>query len=112
MQTTWACRIVIIALVGGFCFEGYGLVDAPVASAAKDAPGKPSSDISVSVTASLRAYANNARSSIIFDGELFDTADLHDNVVNNTRITVPAAGKFLIIANVSTATYSTEVCTV
>lgn len=40
---------------------------------------------------------------IAWDAEDFDTDAIHDNVTNNTRLTVPMAGKYLITANVSFA---------
>jgi len=35
--------------------------------------------------------ANGTWTAIIFDAETYDTDDIHDNVTNNTRLTVPAA---------------------
>jgi len=35
-----------------------------------------------------------------FDSERFDTDSIHDPVTNNTRLTVPVAGKYLIVGQV------------
>jgi hypothetical protein len=43
---------------------------------------------------------------ISFDAERFDTDDYHDNSTNNNRLTVPTAGKYLLIANISWQPYS------
>lgn len=46
MQSTWNRRVGIAVLIGGFCFVGYELGDAPLASAAKGgSPGKPLSEV-------------------------------------------------------------------
>lgn len=37
---------------------------------------------------------------LTFDGEVFDTSGFHDNVANNTRVTIPTTGYYLIGASV------------
>lgn len=38
------------------------------------------------------AMTNGAYASVVFDTEDFDVGSLHDNVTNNTRVTIPALG--------------------
>jgi len=39
--------------------------------------------------------------SLTFDSERWDTADLHDNRTNTTRLKAPVAGKYYIFANIT-----------
>jgi hypothetical protein len=43
---------------------------------------------------------------IQFDAERFDTDSYHDNTNNTNRLTVPSAGKYLLIANISWQQYA------
>jgi len=47
-----------------------------------------------------QSVANNTLTTITWDSETFDTDGFHDNVTNNSRITIPSgkAGKYLFIA--------------
>lgn len=49
---------------------------------------------------STQTFANNTETTINFDSEYFDTNGFHDNVTNNSRITIPTGygGKYLISA--------------
>src|SRR5262245_22933029 len=38
---------------------------------------------------------------LVFNSERFDTANIHDNTTNNSRLTAPMAGIYLLTANVS-----------
>ena len=55
---------------------------------------------SLSKTAS-QSIPNGTLTTVTWNNELFDTNSFHDNVTNNSRITIPSgkAGKYLIIAN-------------
>lgn len=46
------------------------------------------------------SQAVNTWNTTTFTSELFDTDTMHDNVTNTSRITVPIAGKYLIIGGV------------
>ena len=50
-----------------------------------------------------QSIANGTLTAITFDAENFDTATYHDNVTNNTRITVPTTGYYLIQASINYA---------
>jgi hypothetical protein len=54
---------------------------------------------SVGRTAS-QAVANNTSTTVAFTAESFDSADLHDNATNNTRLTTPVEGLYQVSANV------------
>ena len=65
------------------------------------APAGGASFVGVSVyRGSAKSIANNTETSIDFDNEYFDTDGFHDNVTNNTRLTVPSGkgGYYLITA--------------
>lgn len=47
-----------------------------------------------------QTVSNNSIALIQFDDELFDTADMHDNATNNTVVTAPIDGIYLISAGV------------
>lgn len=44
-----------------------------------------------------QSIANGTVTAIAFNSEAFDTDTMHDNVTNNTRITIKTAGKYLIV---------------
>lgn len=50
------------------------------------------------------------RSVLVLDSELFDTANLHDDLINNSRITAPVSGQYLIVANISFPFFASEAC--
>lgn len=66
-HATWA------AASGGLAFSGASLTKSSTQSI------NPSTEVAVT-----------------FDGEVFDTDSYHDNVTNNTRLTVPATGRYLV----------------
>jgi hypothetical protein len=51
-------------------------------------------------TATLQAIPDNTVTTVTLDKETFDTAGLHDNVTNNSRLTAPVAGVYQITGNV------------
>lgn len=56
-------------------------------------------DISCKVTKSADQSISNSTSTIItWDQEDYDTDGMHDNVTNNTRITIKSAGKYSVMA--------------
>lgn len=65
----------------------------------------PFSDIGASVyRAANQAINTAANTAIQFTHEEWDTAGFHDNATNNTRLTMPYAGKYLFEACVQFAT--------
>jgi hypothetical protein len=55
--------------------------------------------VGVSLTKSAaQTIATSAQTAVTWDGEVFDTNSFHDNVTNNSRVTIPSgkAGKYLI----------------
>lgn len=48
-----------------------------------------------------QSVANATPTILTFDAEYFDNDAIHDNAINNSRLTCKTAGKYLIIANVS-----------
>lgn len=50
-----------------------------------------------------QSIADNTNTVIQFNSEAFDTAAMHDNTTNNTRLTAPVAGKYLVTGNVAWA---------
>lgn len=50
-----------------------------------------------------QAIANGAETTLAFNSERFDTDDLHNNVTNNSRLTAPVAGVYLITASIQWA---------
>ena len=74
------------------------------------APAGGSSFVGVSVyRGSAKSITNNTETSIDFDNEYFDTDGFHDNVTNNTRLTVPSGkgGYYLITATMPWASNAT-----
>lgn len=58
------------------------------------------SDISVRVRKSAgQSIANNSNTILTWNTEDYDTDAMHDNAVNNSRLTFQTAGKFLVICN-------------
>lgn len=55
-----------------------------------------SSDVSCRVIQNAVTSITSSWVSIAFQTEQFDTSSMHDNSTNNTRITVPSTGKYLI----------------
>jgi hypothetical protein len=49
---------------------------------------------------STPAVQSETETFLTFDSEEWDTANLHDPTVNPGRLTVPSAGKYLVVANV------------
>lgn len=47
-----------------------------------------------------QSIANSTETVLAFNSERFDTASLHDTATNNSRLTAPIAGKYLIGVNV------------
>src|SRR4029077_13644120 len=47
-------------------------------------------------TTAVQSIPTGAWTALIFDGERWDTDNIHDNVTNNTRFTCRTAGKYLV----------------
>lgn len=54
--------------------------------------------------ASVKLTAPTGSSPIAWDSEYFDTDSYHNNVTNNTRLTIPATGNYLVAATVAIVT--------
>jgi hypothetical protein len=68
------------------------------------AVGGSSGAVGVSLTKSAaQVIATSAQTAVTWDGEVFDTNTYHDNVTNNSRITIPSgkAGKYLITTTIN-----------
>jgi hypothetical protein len=63
-----------------------------------DAPNNPSCR---AYRSGLLTIPNATWTTIGLDGENFDTQNMHNNVTNNSRITVPVSGKYLITGQIS-----------
>jgi hypothetical protein len=65
-------------------------------------------DISCKVTkSSNQSISNSTFTTITWDQENYDTDSMHDNVTNNSRITIKTAGKYSILAQSEWASNST-----
>lgn len=53
------------------------------------------------LTKSTTQGVNATTAAITFDGEVFDTDTFHDNATNNTRLTIPTTGHYMIGGSVS-----------
>lgn len=58
----------------------------------------PSSYSATHPTVRVYRTTDQAKGFVSFNGERFDPANMHDNAVNPTRITIPQAGKYLVTA--------------
>src|SRR5436190_18614672 len=83
-----------------------GETEQDVALAKKLAEEQPSALVHNAVPQTI---ALGATATINFDAADFDTDGLHDNATNNSRLTVPADGLYLLIFN-GTVSGSTPVC--
>lgn len=67
-------------------------------------PDSESLDVSCRVTMSAPQVVSNATDVLItWNQESYDTDDMHDNMTNNSRITVQVAGKYSVMAQASWA---------
>jgi len=65
-------------------------------------------DVSCKVTKSANQTISNSTSTIItWNQEVYDTDGMHDNVTNNSRITIKTAGKYSVMAQFEWASSST-----
>jgi hypothetical protein len=53
----------------------------------------------VSKTA-IQLFNSGTPTAIAWNAEIYDQGDLHSTTVNNTRLTAPVAGKYLVIAQI------------
>jgi hypothetical protein len=70
------------------------------------AVGGASSYVGVGLTKSAsQSIPNSTYTAVTFDGEEWDTNTYHDNVTNNSRVTIPSgkAGKYLVTVNIAFA---------
>lgn len=54
-----------------------------------------------------KSIADSTQTIVDFDAETYDTASLHDNSTNNTRLTIPYAGKYSTSAAIEFAANGT-----
>jgi hypothetical protein len=98
-KSSGATKVAVAGLAPGT--EGYSLqvvsgVPAWAATAASSFAG-----VKVYRTANQAATGGGVVNKVQWDNEEFDTDAFHDNVTNNTRLTVPSgkAGKYLVMAH-------------
>lgn len=53
----------------------------------------------VRATSSTQSLSGSTWTAVACDGETFDNSTAHDNSTNNTRITIPVTGKYLLGGN-------------
>lgn len=59
----------------------------------------PFTDIGASVYRTTnQTLTTGVETAVQFDNEEYDTAGFHDNAINNTRLTVPYTGRYLVVA--------------
>ncbi|MCC6517197.1 MAG: hypothetical protein IT275_12695 [Chitinophagales bacterium] len=66
--------------------------------------------VGAKVTKTGTTLQNNSNELIIpWDSESYDTDSFHDNSTNNTRLTIPSAGKYLVVLNVNLDPYASVI---
>lgn len=74
---------------------------------ANTSPSEIDQDIGCSLyKTQSQSIPNSTNTVVTFNAELWDTADMHDNQTNNSRITIPVAGKYHIWATIVFTTNS------
>jgi hypothetical protein len=68
-------------------------------------PAGGSTFVGVSVYGGTLSIPNNTSTAVVFNGENFDTSSFHDNVTNNTRITIPSGKTGYYQVNLASGTF-------
>lgn len=82
---------------GVLFFDETNPADGCVAFVYDGVPSHPSARVYHSVSQSI---PNAIVTALAFDSERFDTDNIHDPTINNSRLTCKMGGKYLIIANI------------
>jgi hypothetical protein len=104
------CQAESLAIVPGTIPIASIVADSAEATGLKWAAPTASGFVGCSLTKSANQSLSNATlTAITFDGEKFDTDGFHDNVTNNSRMTIPSGkgGYYLITGNLTFSSAST-----
>jgi hypothetical protein len=71
-----------------------------------ETPAGGSTFVGVSVYGGTLSIPNNTSTAVVFNGENFDTSSFHDNVTNNTRITIPSGKTGYYQVNLASGTFN------
>lgn len=69
-------------------------------------PAGGSTFVGVSVYGGTLSIPNNTSTAVVFSAENFDTSSFHDNVTNNTRITIPSGKTGYYQVNLASGTFN------
>lgn len=93
---------------------GSGRTEETVKGVADSVSSHISDDVHIGNNQSARVYHNTTQSLatatdtyLAFNSERFDNATMHDNSTNNSRLTCPETGKYLIVATIGFTSNST-----
>jgi len=92
--------------------EGFKVIDSTgsIKSTGGGGGGGGGSDIGARVThASAQSIISGSGVIVAFDTERWDTDTMHDNVINNSRLTATTAGKYVISAHIKFASNNTGI---
>jgi hypothetical protein len=68
-------------------------------------PASTPTFVGVSVYGGTLSIPNNTSTAVVFNAENFDTSSFHDNVTNNTRITIPSGKGGYYQVNLASGTF-------
>lgn len=81
----------------------------PLSALPGGASGYPALSGARLTKSATQSAASDTNTIVTFDGEAFDDGGYHDNATNNTRLTVPATGAYLIGATIRMAALGANV---
>ena len=101
---------------GNIDMDGNRLLDLIDPTLAQEAATKAYHDANLpsgGYTEGAKAYhnasqtiANTTWTTVAFNSEYYDTDTIHDNTINNSRLTCKTAGKYLVVANMTWAAHN------